>query len=279
MAYEYSREDLLNFVNLYLEALTARDPDRLPLSPGCKATENGEPMNFKEGLWRTARSVVYRKAFADPVTGQAAFFGVVTEKEDGPAIFVLRLKIKYSQMAEIETLTARKGCHPLFSPETLEVRPFWDAAIPESERLPRDRLIDIADRYFEGLEQNDVSIIPFHPECNRRENGVQTTNNPPRFPRSAPAGIAPLGYIKKVRDRRYPLVDEIRGLVLGIVCFDIPGVEDEAERPPEGAVERTLATTKRSLFLYEIFKIENGLIRDIEAFMSNAPFQASLGWD
>ena len=278
MAQECTRTELFDFINRYIEALVVRDPSGLPVSPHLKATENGEPLILGEGLWKTARAVTCRKTFVDPETGQACFFGVVIEKEDKKAIFVLRIKIKYHQIAEVETLVAREGCHPLFFPDELTLKPILDMMVPETERSPRDRLIEIADSYFEGLEQNDVSLIPFHPDCNRRENGFLTTNNPPRAPRSAAAGIPRLNYIKKVRDRRYPIVDEARGIVLGIVHFDVPGNENEATAPSDGSLESTLRIQPRTLFLYELFKIEDGLIRDIEAFMSNAPLGASLGW-
>jgi hypothetical protein len=278
MGFEHSKEQLFNYINLYLDALVVRNPAGLPVSPRLKATENGKPLLLGAGLWETARCVEYRKSFVDPAANQAGFFGVVVEKGDGRAIFVLRLKIKYGQIEEVETLVAREGCHALFSPQSMTLKPIWDTAIPESERLPRERLIEAADLYFEGLEQHNAAIIPFHPDCNRRENGIQTTNNPPRFPRSAAGGIANLKYIEKVRDRRFPIIDGTRGLVLGIVCFDVPGVAQTSDGSAESEMTAALAIQPRTLFLYELFKIEDGLIRDIEAFMSNAPLGASLGW-
>jgi len=150
-----------------------------------------------------------------------------------------------------------------------------DSIVPEAERSSRDRMIEIADSYFDAIEQSDASLVPLHPDCNRRENGFQTTNNPPHMPLSTAAGIPRLNYIEKVSLRRYPVVDEARGIVLGIVRFDVPG-----EAAPVGSpVEQKLRNRPRSLFLYELFKIEDGLIRDIEAFMSNAPLRASMGWD
>jgi hypothetical protein len=276
--FKYSKEQLLNCLQLYLEALVVRNPVGLPISPRLKFTENGKFLKLGEGLWETARCIEYRKSFIDPTTGQAVFFGVVVEKEDRRAIFVLRLKIEYGQMVEVETLVAREGCHALFSPQTMTLKAFWDAAIPETERMSREKLVETADLYFEGLEQHNPAIIPFHPDCNRRENGIQTTNNPPRFPRSAAHGVANLKYIEKVRERRFPIVDETRGLVLGIVCFDVPGMAMVSDGSAESETTAALAVQPRTLFLYELFKIEDGLIRDIEALMSNAPLGASLGW-
>jgi len=277
MTQEYTKTALLDFTHRYLEALVKRDPAGLPVSPDLKATENGEPLVLGEGLWKTARAITTRKTIVDQETGQAAFFGVVIEKEDKKAIFVLRLKIGSFQITEIETLVAREGCHALFFPDNLASHPIMDMIVPKTEQSPRDRLIAIGNSYFEGIEQNDASIVPLHPDCNRWENGFRTTNNPPQLPRSAAAGFPRFGYIEQVSERRYPIVDEDRGIVLGIVRFDVPG-ETQGDGAVNASIENTLRTQRRSLFLYELFKIENGLIRHIEAFMSNVPFKTSMGW-
>lgn len=37
--------------------------------------------------------------------------------------------------------------------------------------MTREELIETAHLYFEGLERHNPEMIPFHPECNRRETG------------------------------------------------------------------------------------------------------------
>lgn len=270
---------LLGFTNRYLDAMVAHNPAGLPLAPDLKATENGKPLKLGEGLWKTAKVIVYRQSIADPVAGQAAFYGVVQEL-DGPALFMLRLAIRNQQIAEVETLVARKGAHAFFSPESLtSVKAIWNQVVPEAERSPRAGLIDIADRYFEGIEKHSGDNVPFHPDCNRTENGIQTTNNSSTqfVGPSCSTGISEFTYITKVRGRRYPVVDEARGLVVGIVHFDIPGTPSLV--PATGDVGTTLGQTPRTLLLYELFKIEAGRIREILAFMANAPLGASNGWE
>jgi len=42
----------------------------------------------------------------------------------------------------------------------------------------RERMISIADRYFDTLQQNDgILFTNFTDDCDRLENGLQTTNN------------------------------------------------------------------------------------------------------
>lgn len=258
---------LLDFTNNYLEAMLAHDPSALPVTPDLKATENGKARQLGEGLWKTAKGIPFRQAFADPSAGQAGFFGVIMEENGDRALFVLRLKIRRQRIQEVETLVARKSTHNLFSPETLTAPNLvFDEALPETDRVPRENLIAVANSYFEGIEQHKDSLIPFHPDCNRRENGVQVTNSGARL-MSCRASISAASYIAKVRSRRFPIVDESRGLVLAAVHFDIPAAPPAPGNGP------------RSVLLYELFKVESGRIRDIEAFLMNAPLGASNGWE
>jgi hypothetical protein len=263
---------LLGLVNQFLDALVAHDPSTLPFAPKLRATENGRDSKPGEGVWKTAKAVVYRHTVVDPSAGQAVFFGSVLEPE-GRALIAVRLATAGGKITESETLVARRGAHPLFSPELLRlVNPIWNAPVAEEERLPRARLIEITNSYFESIEKHDGGVAPFHPDCIRTENGVQTTNNPDNESLQLGCSFAMrnMGYIKSVRGRRYPIVDETRGLVLAIVHFDIPA------RPATGT---TPAADSRTLLLYELFKIEAGRIREIEAFMANAPLGASNGWE
>jgi hypothetical protein len=262
-----SRGCLLEFTNQYLEAMLAHNPAALRVSPDLKATENGKLLKLGDGLWKTAKGIPFRQAFADPPTGQAGFFGVVAEESGERALFVLRLRVRRRDIREVETLVARKGAHNLFNPEALTApNPIFDATVADPDRTAREGLIGVANSYFDGIEAHQASGIPFHPDCNRRENGVLVTNTAPRW-MSCAASIPAVSYISKVRSRRFPIVDEARGLVLAAVHFDIP-----AGPPAPG-------NGPRSVLLYELFKIESGRIRDIEAFLMNAPLGASNGWE
>ncbi|MFX1456152.1 MAG: hypothetical protein ACFFDB_12325 [Promethearchaeota archaeon] len=254
------------------------DHTRLKLAANYKATENGAPLILGEGIWQTIRAIVLRKSIIDPSENQAGFWGVLEEKNSDKVLFVLRLKIIDNLISEIETLLLRKGCHPLFSPDTVRNNPLWDVPIPESDRLTRENLIHIADKYFEGIEKTDGSIVMFHPDCQRKENGMRTTNNPELLTFSTQAGLYRMDYIEKVRERRYPIVDIDRGLVWGIVVFDIPGTKVVEGQILESSIEHDLRAKPRSLLLHEMFKIEDGLIRDIDAFMTNATFNSTHGW-
>jgi len=53
------------------------------------------------------------------------------------------------------------------------------ADVPPSERTPREDMINAANSYFEAIEHGDGEIAPFAEDCERHENGGQTTTTRP----------------------------------------------------------------------------------------------------
>jgi hypothetical protein len=94
---------------------------------------------------------------------------------------------------------------------------------------------------------------------------------------SCSAGFKHFAYIKTVRGRRFPVVDPARGLVVAIVDFDIPGQPAQSSISSNSIASLPIST--RTLSLYELFKIEDGKIREIEAFMRNEPLGFTNGWE
>ena len=271
-----SRELLFGLLDRYVDALLLHDPAGVPFASGLRATENFAPAKPGEGLWKTIGGISYRQSVADASTGEIAFFGGGTEA--GKRILLgIRLKQREGKIAEAETFISREGCHPIFSPELLVApRHSWDIVLPEDERSPRAKLIQIVDKYFDGIVAGDPYSVPLHPDCNRVENGAQTTNNPPRFPASVHSNMKLLNYIAKIRDRRYPIVDEKRGLVVALVSFDVPGVSDPVGLDRSASAPGALGA--RSVHIFELFKVESGRIREILAFLNNVPLGAHAGW-
>src|SRR5690606_15755408 len=113
-------------------------------------------------------------SLADPETGQAARFGVLDESGE-KALFVLRLSADRSGgITEMEALVARPFDSGVpFLTADLEERPELTAPVPPESRASRTKMLALADGYFDTLQQNDGTIhTRFHPDCNRRENGV-----------------------------------------------------------------------------------------------------------
>ncbi len=81
----------------------------------------------------------------------------------------------------IETVVARNKDEGFpFGPQHFERRAVMEDMLIEP--ADREELVRVANGYFDTIERNDGTIrTKFWPQCNRVENGVQTTNNR-RFP-------------------------------------------------------------------------------------------------
>ena len=215
-------------INQYLAALVTHDPSRLPLAETCKFTENGQTLKLGDGLWGPASGFgTYKLYIADPEAGQVGFFGVV-EENGHPQILALRLKVEDRLISEIETIVARKQPDSFGEPEALVDQPIVSESLAPSERRSRQEMVALADSYFEGLEQATGKLTPFAPNCTRIENGVVTANDPEGNPMQKLTASEQFDtgfsvFITEIRERRYPVVDEERGLVYSIIFFDHAG--------------------------------------------------------
>ena len=82
---EKNRRFLLQTTTLYLEALIAKTPEVLRVSPNLKVTFNGEISELgKNELWRKTLLIPQRQTFADPDTNNVVFFGIVTNEVKTP---------------------------------------------------------------------------------------------------------------------------------------------------------------------------------------------------
>lgn len=281
------RSCLEGFVDRYLEAVVAHDPARAPLAPAAKFTENGQRLRVGDGLWNTASGrAPYKLYVADPKKGQVGFFGTIREN-DVPAILALRLKIAEHKIIEIETLVARDEKEALKLEALGGPHPAFTAAVPPESRMSRDQLIKVSNMYFSGLERNDgKGVYPFSDDCNRLENGQQTTNRPSEKPQ--PFDAAALGckaqfatgffrFVTRIRDRRFVVIDEERGLALAFAFFDhagnVPTVTLTDGRTIPIGVARPWTWE-----IAELFKVENALIGQIQAVIRESSYGMNSGW-
>ncbi|MGB6943121.1 MAG: hypothetical protein WBE37_12040 [Bryobacteraceae bacterium] len=280
-----NRACLEGFVNQYLDAMVARNPYSLPLGPKVKFTENEQVIPLGEGIWGTASGLgTYKLYVADPQAGQAGFLG--TLRENGtPVAFALRLKIEHRLIREVETIVVRdpgaaKAIEAIGQPD-----PLFLTALPASERRSRDELIAIANKYSDGVERSDGVLVPFDPKCNRIQNGVQTTNNPDlKLDPKDTWTFASLGckdqlntrffsFVHKIYPRRFMVIDEERGLVLGWLLFHIPGTVTSVDISGHGSVSIPLPyQAPTTLDVAELYKIKNGKILKVEALQTNVPY-------
>lgn len=171
-------------------------------------------------------------------------------------------------------------------------------SIPEKDRMSREDLIRVADSYFANLQgSTGKTTAPFAPSCLRLENGFQTNLVKPTAPPptanvgggpSAAAGSAPatgaarpagggvnilalscedqqksgfFPFVTSIRDRRFPVVDREKGIVMAFGFFDHSGTVTPTSRTPN------------SFMMSESFQIDKGKIDQVEAVMASAPYK------
>lgn len=288
------RACLDGFVNQFLDALVAHDPARLAVAKYMKYTENGQRLELGDGFWRTATARGdYKLYIEDPEAGEVGFFG--TMKEAGqPVILALRLRIYENKISEAEAIVARgdmaangaKNLDKLGQPD-----PIYLQDTPQSERVSRLDLIDTANKYFSGMQQDDGKgdYSFFADDCNRLENGMQTTNNPNARPARPGAYSATWGckqqfasgllhFVSRIRDRRYVVVDTERGDVLAFGFFDHEAGDTRTFQTPDGKTVTAGPVTPWTWEIAELFKVQGGQIHRIQAVLTQAPYGMISGW-
>jgi hypothetical protein len=263
-----------------MDSLTANDPAGAPFAEQVRATENGAPTPTSAGIWQTARGWLYRHTFVDPAAGEIGAFGSIRETGGADAMIALRLKVANRRIVESELLVARAGDFALFEPRyATDPKPIFGLVEPDDHRMSRAALAAIPRRYFDAIAAGDPGLVPVHPDANRVENGVQTTNSPVLMSPSTSEGLRRLVYMQHARHLRVPVIDVDRGLVFAVVAVDMPLMTRTLTirgKPVEINPERQ--HLPRTLFLYELFKVQDGRIRAIEAVMRNMPLGADMGW-
>ena len=282
------RECLFGHVDDYLAALVAQDPSKARWADDVKFTENNVPLAIGDGLWGTITGMGdYDLRVADVKAGQVGFFGVVDEPSFS-SLYAMRMKVENDRIAEVETVILRTITEPrgIDWPEpVLEHKDLFYDLLPEELRRPRERLIAVANGYFSTLELNDGTLYTeFHEDCNRVENGTKTTNNPA----VAFTSVGALGceeqfrlgnyrYDSALRARRFPLVDEERGLVLASGFIDHSGALEKYTLT-DGREINAPIRYPHSFYLLELFRIEGAKIRQIEAVFVTVPYGMASPW-
>ena len=260
-----TRRRMLEITTDYLDAMVRHSPQGLPLSEDVRCTYNSEVSAPGDNeLWRRVRRIPQRQSFVDEQTGNVVFFGIVTnEVLSMPGVsadavmawwfYILRLKIEDGRITEIEEIAApsrQRG----FLVDIQEVplpEMLFEVPIDPEDRMTREELVDVANCYWDGIENKiPYERLPVHPDARRCELGLFTTDNP-QTPDSLKTNIALPGFTWDIRQRRFPVVDPKRGLVISAVSF-----RQKSPQLPTGMGSAVM----------EIFRIEDGLMKFLYAF-------------
>lgn len=175
----------------------------------------------------------------------------------------------------METIKANKGeADRLWDPDTLkDVSPALQLSIREADQDSYYALIAAAESYWRAFQTNGTEA--YHPasllpDSRRFENGVQTTGVVRNGVYASTAQGFDQGRFvgRNLWDRRYPVVDTERGIVLSIVRF---GLKD-------GMKSQSTATANDRL-VAEFFAVKSGRIQEIHAVLFNLPDAQPTGWE
>ena len=268
------RACLNGLLDQYLNAVVQNNPAAVSLTSGYRQTENAVVSRPGQGIWQTAKALGrVQRRYLDTVTSNAGYFGTLEEKSGAAAVVTLRLQVENRKVSEAEWYLARKGDpgmgmgagaqanEAFWDPEYLAKNSPLKRVVPKAEQISRNDLIAITNSYFDSLSAKNGKVMIANPGCVRLENGASTTQRdvPPNMPRDAPGVFkgqtdcmneAAMQNIFAVVARRYPIVDEEAGVVLGLGVF---------LRKPGVAMRRNVFS--------EWFVIERGKIQAIYSSM------------
>jgi hypothetical protein len=265
------RECLRSLLTATLYSFVKHDTSKLPLGDKVRITEDAveKPLD-KVGLVRTVtRLRGYRQDFLDERGGMATTCAVV-EEVGAPVMLVVRLKVVDQKITEMELVGTRSRADGLiFNIDGLNAPSEVMNYAPRPEQLAsREEVLKAALKYPEGLNAAktfaDVNA-PFTPSAYRYENG-QIMAGPdckfaPGCQNISTQSLAIFNRLGKVTTRVVG-VDERLGIGLLRLNWGV--------REPTGD----------QLTAFEAFKVYDGKIHAVEAFIRILPVElAKGGWE
>lgn len=265
------RECLRSLLTTTLYSFLRHDTSRLPVSDKLRVTEDAiEKPLAKVGLVRTVtRLRGYRQDFLDERGGMATAAAVV-EEVGAPVMLVVRLKVVDQKITEMELVATRSQADGLiFNIDGLSAPSEVMNYAPRPEQLPsREDILKAGLKYPEGLNAAktfaDVNA-PFAATAYRFENGQIMAGPDCKFaPGCQNISTQSLAIFNRLGHvtTRVVGVDERMGIALLRLNWGV--------REPTGD----------QLTAFEAFKVYDGQIHAVEAFIRIFPVQlAKGGWE
>lgn len=268
------RACLTGYIDSYFAALLANDAAALPRAARARITHNGSERKLADTFWDGATQTIWRFDIVNVNRGDTGTQTVIANADGSKTMHMLRLKVANGAITEIETIKANQGdADRLWGPDQLTtVSPDLQLSIREAERDSYYELIATAEGYWRAFQTNGTPA--YHParlmpDARRYENGLQTTG----LVRDGQYASAARGFDegrflnRNIWDRRYPVVDEERGIVLSIVRFGI-----------KAGKQSQTAVTSNDRLVGEFFAVKRGYIQEIQAVLFNLPDAQPTGW-
>jgi hypothetical protein len=265
------RECLRGKVTQLLYALVKHDVSGLPVAGTLRVTEDAvEKPLAQVGLVRTVtRLRGFRQDIIDERAGVAGAH-VVVEETGAPVLLVVRLKVVADQLTEIELVATRSRAEGLiFNIDGLSAPSRVMNYAPRPEQLSsREEAITAALHYPQGLNAAKTFAAvnaPFAPDAYRYENGQVMAGPDCTFaPGCQNISTQSLAIFQRLGDvqTRVIAADERMGIVWLRMAWGV------RERGGD------------QLTVWEMFKVYDGQIHAVEAFMRILPVEKrNGGWE
>ena len=265
------RECLRGTMTTFLYALLKHDANRVPVADKVRVTEDAvEKPLAKLGLLNTVtRLRGFRQDILDERAGMAGA-DVIVEEVGAPVMLVVRLKVVDRKITEIETVATRGRNEGLiFNIDGLSAPSEGMNYVPRPEQLAsRDDAIKAALHYPAGLNGAKTFAAvnaPFAPNAYRYENGQVMAGPDCKFaPGCENISTQSLAIFERLGDvqTRVIGVDERLGIVWLRMAWGVS---------KKGGDQLTV---------WESFKVYDGQIHAVEAFMKILPIELrSGGWE
>jgi hypothetical protein len=262
------RECLRGKVTQLLYALLKHDVSGLPVADTLRVTEDAvEKPLARVGLVGTVtRLRGFRQDIIDERAGVAGAH-VVVEETGAPVMLVVRLKVAADKLTEIELVATRSRAEGLiFNIDGLSAPSAMMSYAPRPEQLAtREEATKAALHYPEGLNAAKTFAAvnaPFAPDAYRYENGQVMAGPDCKFaPGCQNISTQSLAIFERLGDvqTRVIAVDERMGIVWLRMAW---GVQKEGGD---------------QLTVWEAFKVFDGKIHAVEAFMRILPVEKRNG--
>jgi hypothetical protein len=319
-----NRQCLLAAADAYVAAIVAHDPAAAPLAGNVAFVENIEKKEPGQGLWQTAvkAPTAFQIHVPDEVNGAVGYLAMMTRMApplapqgappaevaaaagqppvEQPVIVAIRLEVDSNgKITEAEHLLA--GIREAQMANLQAPRPGILAEIPEAQRLPHARLIEIGYSYYPALDDNDSDLTFFAPDCERHENGMITASAAPAPQAPAVPGTAAtprvardcygqiesgsFQYIARIENRRVFAADPVTGLVMGLSHFrhpmdNLPYTVTNLDGSTSERTAENFTFAPFDLPAAHIFKIgADGLMHEIEAMGFTTAYDSPTGWE
>ncbi|GAA0271520.1 hypothetical protein GCM10009127_09690 [Alteraurantiacibacter aestuarii] len=291
------RACLIDLTANYVAGIEGNNAEGITFADEAKIVENLHRIHAGEGLWAdtTGAGTDFGVTVPDEINQTAGWLGMI-ERAGVPTVVAIRLKLDdQGKIAEAEHLYAEVPADRAEERLTTP-RPGLLAEVPADARMDHDALITLGASYYDALDDNDGTLMPFSADCQRHENGMVTAgadagagpnNNTSPIARDCAGQLSSnvMAYITRIDNRRVFAADPVTGLVMGLSHFRHP-MDFEPYEVTALDGSKIMYDTARLPFdpfdlpAAHIFKVgADGMVHEIEAMGFRADLNAATGWE